>query len=179
MEHRPRFRGIFAVDYDLGGPGVAYNDEDVGNHYVPEGCAWYRNPHDDVDIPDKCGDPIIEKGFTLGVHGCGGIEWEKYTVDVTKSGIYAIEVRACCANAPGHIHFEIDGARVTDAIAIPPSGNWNMASQFATTSHISAGPHVLKLVIDWDGDIHDGGMGFNWFNFVLAKEEPDPKKAIH
>jgi Putative Ig domain/Carbohydrate binding module (family 6) len=161
---------IFFVDYDLGGPGVAYNDEDVDNHYVPEGCAWYRQPHDDVDIPDRCGDAITEKGFTLGVHGCGGIEWEKYSVNVAQTGNYNVELRACCANQPGKVHIEIDDVNVTGSITIPPTGNWNMASQNASADHLTAGPHVMKLVIEWDGDEHDGGMGFNWINFTPADQ---------
>ena len=78
---------IQAEDYDEGGRGVAYADNDAGNN----GGA-YRT--DDVDV-EATGD--AGGGYNVGWTGVG--EWLKYTVDVAVDGVYDFNLRVA---ADGH-----------------------------------------------------------------------------
>ena len=86
-----------------------------------------------------------------------------YTVNVVTAGTYAIDVRSASSGGGGTVHFTLDGANITGAIALPDTGGWNT---WTTTTKagvtLPAGVHVLRLVVDANGP---GGTAsdINWF----------------
>jgi hypothetical protein len=100
---------VEAEDFDLGGEGVAYHDNDVANS-----GGKYR-PYEGVDVESGA------SGFDVGWTNNG--EWVEYTVNVDDPGIYSINIRAA-VNSDGKIHFELDGENATGNIDLPSTGGW-------------------------------------------------------
>ena len=76
---------IEAEDYDIGGEGVAYHDATLGN----EG-GEYRSDDVDIEITTDTGD-----GYNVGWIEEG--EWLAYTVEVSSTGLYDIQLRVASA----------------------------------------------------------------------------------
>jgi subtilisin family serine protease len=131
---------IEAEKFDDGGEGIAYHDQTTGN-----AGGQYRPT--DVDIattPDGGG------GYTLGYVSAG--EWLKYSVSVTTGGSYTFEARIASDGQGGTFHLEVDGVDATGSMVVPPTGGWQ---RWQTISRggiaLTAGPHVLRIVIDTNG----------------------------
>lgn len=126
---------IQAENYDIGGEGVAYHDLTPGNAY-----GAYR--FDGVDIPPHNGDQVFHVANTQTG------EWLEYTVNVTTTGTYKLQLRVASAGLGGTVHVEFDGANKTGAINIPDTGgaqNWTMVER---TFDLNAGVQVMRLAID-------------------------------
>jgi hypothetical protein len=141
---------IEAENYDKGGEGVAYHDTTAGNS-----TGAYRG--DNVDIR-----PTTDSSGAFNLKSVRASEWLAYTVNVAGAGTYTIELRVASAGAGGTAHLEIDGSKVTGAIALPDTGGWN-TWRTVTISGVSlpAGTHVLKLVIDANGS-SGSAADINW-----------------
>jgi fibronectin type 3 domain-containing protein len=126
---------IEAEDYDLGGEGDAYHDVDAGNN----GPASYRT--DDVDH-ETCAEGGYNVGWTVAD------EWLKYTVNVASNGSYTITSRVASLVATGAFHIEVDDVDVTGSIAVGSTGGWQNWEDRTSVVSLSAGLHVVKLVID-------------------------------
>jgi hypothetical protein len=142
---------IEAENFDVGDQSVAYYDTTAGNK-----GGSYRTT--DVDIgPSTDGDG----GYYIGWTRAG--EWLTYTVNVAATGTYTLSTRVANVGTGATFHVEVDGVNSTGSIAVPDTGAWD-AWQTITTStiSISAGPHILRVVLDTLGS---GGAvgGFNWF----------------
>ncbi|HLS28120.1 MAG TPA: carbohydrate-binding protein, partial [Opitutales bacterium] len=143
---------IFAVDYDLGGPGKAYHDNTPGNN----GGA-YRD--DDVDI-EVSEDPKAE--YNLGWFEAG--EWVHYTVDVKRSGRYNLHLRLASAESDGKFHLLIDGKNITGQLTAPNTGGWqNWVTVSITDIELSAGVQTMRLNLD------GGEFNLSRFDFELAE----------
>lgn len=138
---------IEAENYDTCGEGVGYQDTTPGN----TGGAYRQ---DDVDIETT--------SDTGGGHDVGYIasgEWLAYTMKVTVSGSYAVEVRVA-EEAAETMHVEVDGANVTGSIALPNTGGWQTWTTVTSASFsLAAGTHVVRAVFD------SGGNNLNWLRF--------------
>ena len=131
---------IEAEDYDVGGEGDAYHDFDAGNNWG--GTPVYRT--DDVDH-EIC----TEGGYNVGWTVAG--EWLKYTVNVASNGSYTITARVASAVDTGAFHIEVDDVDVTGTIAVDSpggTGGWQLWDDRVSTVTLSAGQHVVKVVID-------------------------------
>ena len=157
---------IFCVDYDLGGEGVGYHDDDVGNHYAAEGVPWYRTPHDDVDMVQGSDTFQKQNGFMIGAHGNAG-EWLKFSVVAAQSGNYTVDVRSANGDntgVSGLLHVEVDGVNVTGPITATNTGNYNSFSTATVPAgFITAGAHQIKVVID-----NNSGLTLNYVNFNVT-----------
>jgi hypothetical protein len=61
------------------------------------------------------------------------------------------------------VHFTLDGADVTGAIALPDTGGWNTWKTTTKTGvTLPAGQHVLKLMVDANGS-SGTAADINWF----------------
>ncbi|MDZ7764170.1 MAG: carbohydrate-binding protein [Melioribacteraceae bacterium] len=105
---------LFAVDYDFGKRGSAYNDAVYQNTKGQGGETWnngwaYRN--DGVDI-EECTDDTTN-GFNVGWIESG--ESLKFTIDVESDGVYDLIVRYAADNGNGQIRFALDGQFLTQA----------------------------------------------------------------
>ncbi|MBI3883520.1 MAG: carbohydrate-binding protein, partial [Sphingobacteriales bacterium] len=140
---------IEAEDYDNGGEGVAYHDNEIANL-----GNQYRTT-ESVDIEASTGD----SGYNVGWTATG--EWMKYSVNVTVPGTYTLDVRVS-ANAGGKIfHIELDSVNISGSIAVPNSGgfqNWQTAS--VTTSLLTVGNKIMRVVFD------SGDFNLNYMNFT-------------
>ena len=77
---------------------------------------------------------------------------------------YAIDVRVSSSGAGGTFHVEVDGVNVTGALTVPNTGGWNAWSTVTKTGvSLTAGQHVLRLVLDTNGS--STGMTGN-FNYI-------------
>ena len=140
---------IETENYDLGGEGDAYHDVDAGNN----GPASYRT--DDVDH-EACS----EGGYNIGWTAVG--EWLKYTVNVASNGSYTITARVASAVASGAFHIEVDDVDVTGTIAVGTTGGWQTWEDRTATVTLSAGQHVVKLVMEGpDANINRFDITYN------------------
>jgi phosphodiesterase/alkaline phosphatase D-like protein len=128
---------IQVEDYDLGGEGVAYHDEDGVN-----GGAAYRT--DGVDVR-------VNGAYTVVFNARAG-EWLEYTVDVASAGTYQLGASAASRLAGGTLHIDVDGIDATGPLTVPATGGWRTFVLVAKDGVIlSAGRHVLRLALDTNG----------------------------
>jgi len=123
-----------------GGEGVGYHDLTAGNT-----GGQYRQT--DVDITTATD---VGGGYALGWVTSG--EWLAYQVLATVSAEYTFDARVASAGQGGAMHVEVDGTDVTGRMVAPNTGGWE---SWQTISHagipLTAGPHVLRVVIDSNG----------------------------
>ena len=100
-------------------------------------------------------------GYNLG--WVKATEWVKYSVTVAATGTYAVDVRVASNGAGGTFHLEVDGANATGPITVPTTGGWQVWRTITKTGvALSAGPHVVRVVMDANGAT--GSIAnFNWF----------------
>jgi len=74
---------------------------------------------------------------------------------------YTLDVRLAAVGV-GAFHLEIDGVNVTGAMTVPNIGAWQTWTTVSKTGiAMTAGPHVLRLVMDATGS--SGSVAnFNW-----------------
>ncbi|HEX8523800.1 MAG TPA: carbohydrate-binding protein, partial [Tepidisphaeraceae bacterium] len=138
---------IQAEDYDLGGEGVAYHDNDAANL-----GGKYRTG-EGVDLETVSG---AATGSNIGYVYPG--EWTEYSINIGSSGVSSFTFNVASTGSGGQFHLELDGVNVTGAIIMPNTGGWQ-SWQTVTKSGISvgAGDHVLRLVGDVVGS--SGAVG--------------------
>ncbi len=157
---------IFATNYDLGGMNVGFFDN--------QKFGMTHNPYDThyradniVHIVPCVNDPV-NNGFAFGEHGGTG-NWMNYTVSITETGDYTIQVRYLNGHATiSHFQLDLDEAKVCEPIAIPATGGWGNAETLTVTGvKLQAGRRVLRITVLDDGA--DGAMAINWLNFIYTK----------
>jgi hypothetical protein len=108
---------IEAENYDLGGQGVAYNDDNQ-----KEGDGSIR-PDDMVDLGGGNGGVAVAWFFSG--------EWLEYTSDI-ESGVYTIEIDAA-GTSPGQLDFRVNNTNVGN-IAFTSTGDWNNYQRFSVSN---------------------------------------------
>lgn len=129
---------IEAEDFDEGGEGLAFHDNDAlnqGNNY---------RPAEGVDI-EPCGDE--GGGFNIGYGNAG--EWQQYTIDVLRTGRYRFIARVASAIDGGAFHLQVDGVNISPRITVPNTGNWQSYVNVETLVDFKAGSRQLRVI--WDG----------------------------
>ena len=138
---------INAEDYDKGGEGVAYHDrsaENKGGKYRTDGVDIYYSR-----------DSLVK--YYTGANASG--EWLEYTVDVAKSGTYSLDLHVATPNSGRKVSVMLDGNEdITGSIDVPNTSGWHNWETVMTTVKLSAGKHVLRVVID------RGGFSLNWID---------------
>ena len=145
---------IEAEDFDEGGEGVAYSDNEPENK-----GGEYRNEGPDVELS---GD--VDGGYNVG-HIWGG-EWLEYTVRVTP-GTYDIRLRVASANSGRQLELSL-GDETLGTVDVPNTGGW-YEWQTITLSGVeiaAEGPQMLR--VDAIGD----GQNLNWIEFEATTETP-------
>jgi len=153
---------IEAENYDISGTGkgnVTYKDNDSENK-----GGEYRE--DGVDI-EKSGD-----NYAIGHTEAG--EWLEYSVKVTKAGSYPLVVYAASGSESSSIQFSIDGENVTEAVAVPKTGeDWSVYKDIdAGTVDLKEGEHIVRLTIVGDY------ANVDWFRFGDADEGTTAVSAL-
>jgi hypothetical protein len=145
---------IQAENFDNGGAGVAYRDTTAGN----TGGAYRATDVDLAAAVDTGG------GYYVGWSRAG--EWLNYTVSVTKSGTYTVDVRIAAAGTGAFFHVEVDGVDVTGPLTVPDTGGWQTWRTISKTGiPLTAGTRVVRLVLD-AGTTQTAGVGnYNWLTW--------------
>jgi subtilisin family serine protease len=133
---------IEAENFDDGGEGVAYHDSTPGNL-----GGQYRQTDVDIQATSDVGG-----GYSIGYVTPG--EWLIYSVSVSATGTYSLDLRLASLTGDGTFHVEVDGVNVTGSITMPNTGGWQIW-QTVTRSGISltAGPHRVRIAFDTAGAI--------------------------
>jgi glucose/arabinose dehydrogenase len=144
---------IEAEAFDVGGPGVAYFDQNTGNN-----GGQFRS--EDVDI-----EGTSDTGGGANVGWAEEGEWLEYTVNVPAAGSYQFDARAAGLASGGVFHVEFDGVDRTGQMTVPNTGGWQT---WATTSRLislPAGVQTMRVVLDNNSPY--GSVGnFNWFKLT-------------
>lgn len=144
---------IEAEAYDIGGPGVAYSDQNTGNN-----GGQFRS--DDVDI-ENSGD--TGGGYNLGWAEEG--EWTEYTVNIPAGGTYQFDARVAGLAAGGTFHVEFDGVDRTGMINVPNTGGWQTWTTVSRLVTLPAGIQTMRVMLDTNSPYGSTG-NFNWFKLT-------------
>jgi glucose/arabinose dehydrogenase/type 1 glutamine amidotransferase len=155
---------IQAEDFDGGGEGVSYHDSDTSNN-----GNQYRATAVDIETCTDSGG-----GYNLG--WTSGGEWLNYSINSALDGLYTVQVRTASSGAGGTFHIEIDGVNKTGTMTNSDSGGWQTWRNLTKTFGMSAGVHIMKLVMENNGA--NGTIGnFNYLSFTAAASNPPPVLA--
>jgi aryl-phospho-beta-D-glucosidase BglC (GH1 family)/PKD repeat protein len=137
---------IEAVNYDIGGEGVAYHDTTVGN----AGAGPRASENVDTEFKTTAGN--------VGWIVTG--EWLEYTVNVAQAGNYDIKVQVASEPGGGSYHIEFNGVNKTGVKTVGATGGWGTFTiQNITGISLGAGEQVMRLYFD-GGNFNVGTMTF-------------------
>lgn len=139
---------IETEDYDNGGEGVAYHDNDGGNN-----GNEYRSEDVDIQVCD-------EGGYNVGWMAAN--EWLEYVVTVPTAGTYDIDIRVASQDTGGNFHLEFNGIDVTGNISVPVTGGWQSWQTVSATATLSAGTQIMRFVNADSSDEYN----LNYFDFT-------------
>ncbi|MDR2627137.1 MAG: carbohydrate-binding protein, partial [Dysgonamonadaceae bacterium] len=104
------------VNFDLGGEGYAFHDNDTGN----SGNLPYR-----ADNGDNTGGAVdMENASNPNIGWTGDGEWLQYTVEVRTPGKYQVEVEEASPNSDGSFRIEVNGVDQTGTVIASNTGGW-------------------------------------------------------
>ena len=123
---------IEAEEFDFGGEGNAYHDNDEENRNK-------GNRNEGVDMSNTA----------IGYTQKG--EWIEYTVNIAKEGKYTMSAAVASGNDNSAFKLYIDNKAITGTVAVPNTGDWETFTTVKEDVQLPAGEHVLKLEIvsDW------------------------------
>lgn len=124
---------IEAEEFDFGGKGVAYSDNEAKN----QGEAFRT---EGVDIKKTENGTIV--GWTMVD------EWLAYTVNVAKTGRYNVTAVVSTDNDNAAFHFALDDKDLCDPISATNTGDWDVLKEVSQEVTLTEGEHVLKLLVD-------------------------------
>jgi len=111
----------------------------------PKGHFWSRGSFDrtiGVDIETS----HDANGHKYSIGWIGNNEWVKYTITVTRAGIYDVVFRVASNAGGGALELLLDGQPITSEVAIPNTNGWyNWTSVPVTNVSIAGGEHELTL----------------------------------
>ncbi|MEO0734190.1 MAG: cellulase family glycosylhydrolase, partial [Bacteroidota bacterium] len=145
---------INTKNYDLGGEGVAYHDNEEAN--IPGGFR----PDEGVDLePNGKGD------FHIGYVNQG--EWVEYTVNVATAGTYRVSASIASEQSGGAWEIGFADAETIRMAAIQATGGWTTHQDLVFNDQITlpAGEQVMRLTIT-------GGAAFNIDEITFTLEKP-------
>ena len=153
---------IEAENYDIPGVGEG-NDSYMDKDSVNKGGEYRK---DGVDI-EKGGD-----NYAIGYTEAG--EWLEYSVKVTKAGSYPLIVHAASGREGSSIQFAIDGKNVTEAVAVPKTGEGSSVFEDvnAGTVDLKEGEHFVRLTVV------GAHAKVDWFRFGDADEGTTAVSAL-
>ncbi len=149
---------IEAENFNLGGQGIAYYDNDASN----SGGAYRIT--EGVDIQE-----CTDEGGGYNVGYINPNEWINYFVDVKEMGVYNIEVRAASNNTTGGaFHVEFDGVDKTGSVNVPNTNGWqNWTTVTAENISLTAGVHTMNIFFEL------GNININKFGIYHPNSTPE------
>lgn len=154
---------IYAVDYDMGRVGQAYQDSDYVNYRVSTGKdePWnrgrvYRN--DGVDIK-PCSDALTN-GYAVGWTEVG--EWLQYTIESRTGGVYHLQLRTAADSMSGVVDLQLNGAPVQRNLSLKKGGKGQWVTTPAKAITLKKGTNQLKIFVV------RGGFDLNYIKLAKA-----------
>jgi carbohydrate binding protein with CBM6 domain/putative Ig domain-containing protein len=144
---------IQAENYDLGGEGIAYHDDDATNN----GTQYRPNEGPDIEATTDIGG-----GYDVGWINAG--EWMQYIVNVTQAGTYTMTARVASGTAgTKQFHVLLNTSTNLGTLTVPATGGWQTWQTTAgvTTPILSVGQDTLRIFIDATG------FNINYLTFTL------------
>jgi hypothetical protein len=124
-------------NYDVGGPGVSFQDNDPenqGNHYRKDGI--------DIKASKPSGNGAVV-GFTQNG------EWMEYTVNVQKAGDYRLSLAYATPEAGRRVRLTWNGKPLGEAITFVPTASWDdLKTVSASTVSLPQGDGVLRVTVE-------------------------------
>ena len=151
---------IQAENFDQGGPGVGYQIPGALNKW-----SNYRATSATFEFTSDNGGGYDVKGLAAG-------QWLAYTINVPQAGNFRIDFRAASGQSTGGtFNATIDGADVTGPLVLATGGDQTWATLSSSSFALTAGQHVLTLLLDSNGS---GGVvgNFNWLELVPVSTPP-------
>jgi|GEM_PF-530266 len=149
---------IEVENFDNGGQGVAYNDNDAIN------SGGQGRTSEGVDV-EACS----EGGLNVGWTNTG--EWLEYTVNVATTGNYDIDVRAASIFSGGTFHIEFGGVDKTGLMTTTNTGSWQTWTTISKTAvSLAAGTQVMRIYLD--------NANFNLNKVTITSAAGDPAGVI-
>ncbi len=147
---------LMAADFDFGGEGNAYHDNDATDRSGQNGN--YRKSNG-----DEYGTGVDIEGFGTSIGYTNPGEWMIYTVEVQDAGNYLVEAQVAVPGS-GSFRIEVDGVNVTGTIGVPDTGGWGAFTWVSTpadklTINFTKGKHRIKYYIE-------GGHNFKALRFT-------------
>jgi len=131
---------IQAENFDNGGEGVAYHDNDAKN----VGLAY--RPNEGVDL-----EPSNDQGFDVYWMTAG--EWLEYTIDVPVEGNYDIIPYVSSVPGFGNFHILINNVDVSGKKLVANTGGWQSWKPITIVNvPLKSGKQILRIEIDSDTD---------------------------
>jgi hypothetical protein len=123
-------------DFDNGGEGVAYHDNDASNN-----GGQYRETGVDIEISSENNSPNVGWIATD--------EWLEYTVHVQTTGLYTFNVRVASESAGGTFRIEFNSVNVTGSQSFPATGGWQTWTTITIPDIVlSAGEQVMRFYME-------------------------------
>ena len=128
---------VRAVNYDVGGEGVAYHDSGPNN----AGGAYRQ---DGVDL-----EASAEGGYNIGWTAAG--EWLNYSVSVPSAGSYTARIRVASPYG-GRLHLGFNTtSNVWKSVTVPVTGGWQTWTTVSVPVTLGAGRQLMTLLFDTGG----------------------------
>ncbi|MCE5331734.1 MAG: carbohydrate-binding protein [Bacteroidales bacterium] len=124
------------VDYNLGGEGIAYHDDDEINQ-----GKEYRA--DGVDISSQNGN--------LFVGWINSGEWMEYNIDVKKSGTFSVAFEYATLGNSSSLLLMFDGINKGGEIKLPSTGDWFAFREYRVLLKLESGKQTLRVFFKGGG----------------------------
>ncbi|WP_081670930.1 carbohydrate-binding protein [Sporocytophaga myxococcoides] len=141
---------IEAEHYDVGGEGFAFHEANTNGN---EGLAALRN--DEVDVETTMD---VSGSYNVGYILSG--EWLEYTVNVTATDKYDLNLRVAADGSGRTFHLEMDNVDITGDIIVPNTGGWQKWETITVPGiDLTSGQKIMRIVFESDY------MNLNWVEF--------------
>lgn len=142
-------------NFDNGGQSVAYFDSKSGNS-----GGVYRDTDVDIGITSDAGGG----GYYVGWTRAG--EWLNYTVSVTETRNYTLNVRVANEGTGATFRVEVDGVDRTGAIPVPDTGGWERWQTVSLSGiPLTQGARVIRLVMVTRNAENAGVGNYSYLSF--------------
>lgn len=132
---------IQAEEFDVGGNSFAYNDNTPGSE---TGIDFRADEEVDIEETED-----TDGEYNIGYATSG--EWLEYTVNVSSTGEYDLDLRVARDGDDGELHIEMDGEDITGTIAVPNTGGWQTWETVTLNDiNLDQGEHIMRIVFDSD-----------------------------
>jgi hypothetical protein len=146
---------VQAENFDEGGAGSAFSDASSQNS-----GGVYRSTSVDIGSTSD----FSSAGYYVGWTRVG--EWLQYTVNVTQSRTYSLDVRLANVGFGATFRVEIDGIDRTGAVAVPNTGAWDSWQTIPIGGlSLTQGQHVVRLVMMTSNQENAGVGNFGFLQF--------------